>query len=230
MREGDAMNPLALSLRAKKLGVLLQDARLATQKTVDECAQLLHISASEYQEYEMGERSPSLPEVEALAYFFNVPLSHFWENTVLNLRRGESEPLDFEKMIPLRQRVVGTILRRTREEKGLSSDELAHQLNLTPAQLETAELGETPLPLPQLDELLSILHLPLEELVHETVPFGQAGQHQQGDDGNSHLTPELRKFISLPVNLPYLQLAQRLSEMSVEKLRAIGEGILDITL
>jgi len=37
-------------------------------------------------------------------------------------------------------------------------------------------------------------------------------------------------FISKPVNRPYLQLAQRLSEMSVEKLRMVAEGLLEITL
>ena len=43
------------------------------------------------------------------------------------------------------------------------------------------------------------------------------------------LSPELQAFISKPVNRPYLELAQRLSEMSVEKLRAVAEGLLEIT-
>jgi hypothetical protein len=43
------------------------------------------------------------------------------------------------------------------------------------------------------------------------------------------LSPELQTFVSKPVNRPYLVLAQRLSEMSVEKLRAVAEGLLEIT-
>jgi len=44
------------------------------------------------------------------------------------------------------------------------------------------------------------------------------------------LPPELRAFVCLPVNLPYLELARNLSQLSTEKLRSVAEGLLDITL
>jgi len=44
------------------------------------------------------------------------------------------------------------------------------------------------------------------------------------------LPPDLQAFVCLPVNRPYIELARRLSEMSVEKLRAVAEGLLEITL
>ena len=40
----------------------------------------------------------------------------------------------------------------------------------------------------------------------------------------------MQQFVSKPVNQPYLELAQRLSEMSVERLRSVAEGLLEITL
>jgi hypothetical protein len=43
------------------------------------------------------------------------------------------------------------------------------------------------------------------------------------------LSPELQAFVSKPINRPYLELAQRLSEMSVDKLRSVGEGNLEVT-
>jgi hypothetical protein len=46
----------------------------------------------------------------------------------------------------------------------------------------------------------------------------------------AELSPELQDFLSKPINRPYLELAQRLSEMDVEKLRAVAEGLLEITL
>jgi hypothetical protein len=45
-----------------------------------------------------------------------------------------------------------------------------------------------------------------------------------------NLPPEMQEFISKPINRPYLDLAVRLSELKVEKLRALGEGLLEITL
>jgi hypothetical protein len=44
------------------------------------------------------------------------------------------------------------------------------------------------------------------------------------------LPPDMQNFIAQPINRPYLELAQRLSEMEVNKLRGIAEGLLEITL
>jgi hypothetical protein len=41
---------------------------------------------------------------------------------------------------------------------------------------------------------------------------------------------ELREFVALPVNRPYLELAMKLSTMSRDKLRSVAEDLLDITL
>ena len=43
------------------------------------------------------------------------------------------------------------------------------------------------------------------------------------------LPPEIQLFASKPVNLPYLELAMRLSELNAEKLRAVAEVLLEIT-
>ena len=44
------------------------------------------------------------------------------------------------------------------------------------------------------------------------------------------LPEELRQFVSMPVNRPYIELAMKLSNMSRDKLRSVAEDILDITL
>jgi hypothetical protein len=44
-----------------------------------------------------------------------------------------------------------------------------------------------------------------------------------------HLPPELQNFVCKPVNLPYLELAKKLSGMSTDKLRSLAEDILEIT-
>jgi len=40
---------------------------------------------------------------------------------------------------------------------------------------------------------------------------------------------EMQVFVSKPINRPYLELAIRLSEMSVDRLRSVAEGLLEIT-
>jgi len=53
-------------------------------------------------------------------------------------------------------------------------------------------------------------------------------QHGEAVDFQN-LPPEIQSFIVKPTNRPYLDLAIKLSEMSVEKLRSIAEGLLEIT-
>ena len=45
----------------------------------------------------------------------------------------------------------------------------------------------------------------------------------------SDLTPEMQQFVEKPVNQPYLEIAMRLSELPVDKLRTLAESLLEIT-
>ena len=63
------INPILKIIRAKKLGVLIRDAREKSGKSMEECAKAMGLSADELKAVEFGERSPSLPELEILAYY-----------------------------------------------------------------------------------------------------------------------------------------------------------------
>ena len=71
------VNPSSFQIRAKKLGVLIQNARVEIGKSADDCANAIGVSTAEYQTYEQGKKMISLPELEALAYYIDVPVDHF---------------------------------------------------------------------------------------------------------------------------------------------------------
>ncbi len=223
-------NTKAMVLRGKKLGVLIQDARLASGKSVDECAQAIGVSSSDYSDYEYGEKSPSLPELEVLAFYLDIPLSHFWGQASISEDHKSMRKIDQKQLINLRQRVVGTLLRQARTEAGLSIDELAERVDLIGNQLEAYEFGQTPIPLPLLETLSAELNLTIQDLRDKQGPVGEWAARRHAIDDFLNLPPELQTFVAVPVNRPYLELAKQLSEMPVERLRSIGEGILEITL
>jgi transcriptional regulator with XRE-family HTH domain len=64
-------------IRRKIIGVLLRQARLDAGKTQRQCAEALSCSAERISQYERGQRDIPLPELEALADFFEVPITHF---------------------------------------------------------------------------------------------------------------------------------------------------------
>ncbi len=97
------------------------------------------------------------------------------------------------------------------------------------ARLKAYEMGERPIPLPELEGLVGLLGGQIETVFDQTGPVGQWMAQQKAIQDFLQLSPELRDFVSKPVNRPYLELAMKLSGMSTEKLRSLAEDLLDIT-
>ena len=91
-----------VSNRAKVLGELISKARESSGCTVEECADLLGISPEAYVAIEEDSAGVSLPELEALALFFSVPMAYFWGSE--SLLEGKST--DFGLYVSLRQGMV----------------------------------------------------------------------------------------------------------------------------
>jgi len=224
------INPLLMAIRAKKLGVLIKDARLAHGKTVAECAQAIGVDEQSFEAFESGERSPSLPEIEILAYSLNLPVEHFRGNSLLSSNGKQRKPLDTEKIVALRQRMIGALIRKARLEVGFSLEDLAQACSIPSANLETYELGEESIPMPELEVICLVLETPIGEFEDRQGPVGIWSSQQRALQSFTEMSPELQAFVSKPVNRPYLEAAQRLSEMSVDKLRTVAEVLLEITL
>ena len=225
------VNPLAREIRAKKIGVLIRNARQAAGMSVSECAEAIGVSDDTFHAYELGSEAPSLPVLEVLAYCLELPIEHFWGQVSLSdIRSDKDEIPDVRRLTTLRHRIIGAMLRKARTDAGLSQQELADKAGVTSQLLSSYELGEQAIPLPELEVLSGALDVPLKDFQDEKSPVGKWAIQQQMIKDFGHLPTDLQKFVCLPVNRPFLELAQRLSEMSVEKLRAVAEGLLEITL
>ncbi len=225
------VNPIALKIRSKKLGVLIRDARLAAGKSMKECAEAIGVTPGRFSSFERGTKTPSLPELETLAYVLKVPLQHFWGREVHSDDLDEQvEAVDWPKAIALRQRIVGVLLRRARTEQNVSMKELAQVVGISTRRLKSYEMGEEPIPLPELELMASHLNLPLDHFRDTDGVVGRWIVQQQAVQKFMELPADLQEFVVQPVNRPYLEMAYRLSELPVEKLRAMAEGLLEITL
>lgn len=221
---------IQIGIRARKLGVLLRDARLKARKSVAECARTIGVTPAIWRAYEAGRRSPSLPEVEVFAYSMRLPVEHFWSSEAISDDAEPAEALDLARLMGVRHRLIGARLRQQRLNAGLSIKSLSAQTGIASARLRAYELGERPIPLPELESLLALLGGDVETMLDQSGPVGQWIMEQKALRDFLQLPPELQEFVCKPVNRPYLELAVRLSAMSVEQLRAVAEGLLDITL
>ncbi len=221
--------PLALKIRAKKIGVLLLDARLSAGRTMKECAEAVGVTGHRIGTFERGENSPSLPELESIAFFLEVPLNTFWDAEALTSQKT-FDASGIHSAITIRQRIIAAKLRMARLEAEIPKSEICEALGITTGVLRAYEHGERPIPLPELELLVRIYSLSMDDFRDQTGPAGRWSFEQQNIQQYLTLSPELQSFIAKPVNTPYLELAMKLSEMSADHLRAVAEGLLDITL
>jgi transcriptional regulator with XRE-family HTH domain len=218
-----------VALRTKKLGVLIRDARLTAHKTIPECARIVGVTSGILRAWEEGRRAPSLPELEVLAYSLHQPLPRFWSKEAMSDDLPNTGTMNLPALVGIRQRMVGAHLRQQRENASLSPRALSEQSGISTARLKAYELGERPIPMPELEGLMALLGGQIETMFDQTGSIGQWMVQQKAVQDFLQLPPELQKFVSKPVNRPYLELAMKLSDMSTDKLRSVAEDLLDIT-
>jgi len=218
----------SIKLRGKMLGVRLQEAREASGRTRRQCAQAMGIPAARLGAYETGKRSISLPELEALAFLIDRPLSG-----LVAARKSEAAPAakaDFAQLVALRQRMLGTRLAETRKKQGKTREGLASATGLSRSRLAAFESGRQAIPVPVLEDLATALGTTLASFFITGGPVGERMSLLEAFDQFGHMPIDVREFVTQPVNEAYLRLAMRMSQLSADRLRTIAEGLLEITL
>ena len=217
----------ARELRAKILGVLIKEARLAARKTGKECAEAMGCPPSTYTGYEQGQKSPSLPELELLAYFLDVPPAHFWGEH--SLAETKAEAPSALAVTQLRDRIIGAHLRQARTASKFKLKDFAADVGLSSGKLSAYEVGAKPIPLAELETIAAGLGLGMDDLLEAHGKVGEWESTQRAVERFHQFPPDLRDFISQPANESYLRLAQRISQMPTDKLRQLAESLLEIT-
>lgn len=219
-----------LIVRKRILGVLLRDAREASGHSPEEVADLLGISIDEYLRFESGEHTPTLPQLEIIAYYFNIPIKHFWGvNTIAESQRDRHIKDRVPELTMLRQKVIGAELRQLREKSGQSQADVANKSGLSVGQIDVIEKGLLPVPVTLLERVAGAVNARIDDLMDGHGTVGNWIQAQEQFDSFSDLPPDLRSFVVRPINRSYIELAVRLSNMKVDQLRTIAESILEIT-
>jgi transcriptional regulator with XRE-family HTH domain len=224
------MTNAQITIREKKLGLLIRDARVAERRSIKECADAIGVKPGIFRAYEEGRRSPSLPELEALVYFLKLPISQFWGTETMSDAPSPMEAADILRLIALRQRMIGALLRQERTQSNMSIRQLSSATGISQARLTSYELGERPVAVPELESILTAMSSRIENFFDQSGPVGEWMNAQRAMQKFLELPEEIQDFVCQPVNRPYLELAMKLSSMSREKLRSVAEGLLDITL
>lgn len=216
-------------LRNRILGILIRNSRDQVRASRRECAAVLGVSVNRFASYEDGSRAISLPELELLARYLELPLSAFRGTDSLNEGAKESQLPNPELFLPLRHRIVGARLRQLRGEKDHSQAAVAEILGCSSSTISDYEYGRRAIPVAELEVLCRALGVPLDYFLDRDSEVGEWHQLQADFEQFKQLPEALRDFVLRPINQSYLELAMKLSQMPAGQLRSIAEGILEIT-
>ena len=217
----------ATQLRTKMLGAVLRQARTAAGRTLKETAAMIGVSSAILASYERGARGISLPELELLGYALQAPLHRFLRPTRNETVKAEVNPA---VLISLRQHYIGAMIRSRRTEVDMSLRDLAKFTGIPAGRLSSYEQGERPIPVAELEAISTALNRDLGFFQDARGPVGEWQATQEAFEAFLKLPADLRDFVGSSENEPYLRMAQRLSDIPVEKVRSLGEGFLEIAL
>ncbi len=230
----------AITLKRKILGILMRNARAGAGFSLTETAELLALAPSTLKDYESGQQEPDLPLLENLARLCKVPVSYFWSDTSLP---SPDRNYEYPQAITLRRKVVGLLLNKARTDANYPPEKIAEYLGNSAEQIAHYEQGQIGIPFSQLNALTELLNVDLDyfldgangaeaALVEQREDAAQREPVATGSGSYSvpaDLPDDVAAFLQDPTNLLYIKLAMRLQSLSTETLRALAEGILDIT-
>ena len=221
------MSKQSFQLRAKMVGAILREARVAAGLSLKDAAAAIGVTSGALSSYEFGRKAISLPELELLAYTYDFSLRNFTSPD--KFAKRSKAKVNSSLLLSLRHRQIAAALARCREAAGLTQRELADNTGITLPRLKAYERGGKPIPFPELELVASRLGLTAEAFVDQQPPIGDWDSAMRTYEYVAELPVDLQQFLATPSNLPYLHLAMRLSKVPVDRLRTVGEGLIDIT-
>jgi transcriptional regulator with XRE-family HTH domain len=146
---------------------------------------------------------------------------------------GEKLPADpqkdFVKYMALRHVIIGTTLRQYRDKREMKLSELADEVSISQGELSEYETGR-PVSFLDLAKIVRALDRTIMDMTDDD--YGPLAQHENEiaqkkkfDD----MPEDMKAFVIEPINRRYIEAAIQLSHLDVDRLRSIGESLLEIT-
>lgn len=204
---------------------LVVKARKASGKTTRDCATMLGISHKRYLQIESGKIIPSLPEIEMLAYYFDLQPEHFFQDEEVDFSPAHVNCEQMQQMVQLRHRIISASLQLARTQKKISIKDLSNQTGIATSKIKRYELTAQPIPLNDLKAICASLKIPLQNLLDQSSFLADYQKAKQEKNYFESLPNSLRDFISTPSNQPFLVLAMRLKETGIENIEGLANGL-----
>ena len=224
------MNTQLLSIKAKKFGVRLAAFRQKKGLSTEVLSLWTGISNEKLQAIEHGDSTVTLPEIELIAMKLGFSTETLIAGDLQDLIATKMDEGAVKQYAGLRDRMIALNLRKTRLDQNKTLESVSAQCGLEADELDQFESGSKPVPVPILELLCTEYQIPLLSLIPQKPESDPSSTDLTAtSESYENLPEEVAEFVNNPANLPYLELARKLSELDAAKLRSIAEGLLEIT-
>jgi transcriptional regulator with XRE-family HTH domain len=141
------------------------DARLYARRTAEEACTLLGWDTQHLSELEAAALPPTLPELEALAAIYAVPVDHFFGNKSLSDEMPRLRVETMRQRLELRNRILGAMIMQARTRRNFSRDDLSMATGLTIEQITDYELGQAAIPVTDLEDITKMLQIDINDWI-----------------------------------------------------------------
>ena len=155
----------------KTISNQIKKIRKVKQRSLHDCAKLIGISKEEYHDFEEGNASLSLPEIELLAIYFEIPPIFLFRDSNIEFEiyslLSEEKKQIFKN---LRNKMIGARLAFERDNVGLGLEDLNNETGISVELLESYEGTNSDIPLDHLTLICNQLNISLESLLFQDIP------------------------------------------------------------
>jgi transcriptional regulator with XRE-family HTH domain len=150
----------------QQIGNQIKEIRKLKQRNIHDCAKLLGVTKEQYLQFEEGEGSLSLPEIELLSIFLEIPAENLFEEfddsfSYLTLANERKSPVYKN----LRNKMIQTKLASVLQDKEISLENLSQFTNIPLESLQSYQVNGKAIPIDHLNSICKHIGIPFEALI-----------------------------------------------------------------
>ena len=206
----------------------LKLARELSGKSIKESSQLLGLPTSKLRNYEEGKYIPSLPEIESLSFFYNIPLAAIFEPDMIPQFINDPNIDQLKNLLKIRSQFIATHLQINREKSGKSYKQISKETSISTSRLKKFENGENDIPLDELEKFASSIGLKIEDVLDKESPIGHWQTSQKQTQAFTQLPEEIQVFALSKDNQPFISFINKVKVIGIENLAKLSDSIQQI--
>ena len=209
----------------EELAKNISAAREVSGISIKEASQLLGIPSSRLRNYESGKYIPSLPEMEALSFLYHIPVTALFHEEMVDRYLFSPEGEQIQHLIQIRQQIIGTRLRLTREAADASLKHISRITSIPTSRIKRYEEGASPISFDDLEKLTTVFELDIRDFFDLDSPLGEWQNLQEQKIIFEDLPKDIRAFVTNADNRGYLDIAKNLSTIGKEALLDLSKSL-----